>query len=1021
MRAPTRVALAAALAAWTGLTCASAPWPTFRGPSFDGHAPGGARLFEGETATLAVGWRVALGPGYSAPIVGDGLVFAMFAQGDADFLAAFDPAEGAERWRYRISRTYAGHDGSHDGPISTPALEGGRVFGLGAWGDLFAVEAATGRPLWTTHLADALGADKPHYGFASSPRVVDGVLLVELSQISENHDPASTKPPKPMAIAGLDPATGSVLWIAGDDHVEYHTATPATLGGQRQVLAVGQTWLLGLEPRTGKQLWSYKHEGDDRAMGGMTIVPLVAGDDRVFLMNKQDSSVMLRVVRRGAEWEVSPLWSNDGIARSYVPPVYHGGYLYGMNNRIFTCLNAETGETAWRSREPGDGFPIVVGKHLVVMTKPGSLHVIDASPAGYRERARLDLFGEHSWSEPVFAEGHLFARSMAHLARVDVQAGTPAERGRPAWFAGTLLGRFLAELEGAADKAAAIDAFLAAHPEAPIVESDGTVHFIYRGAAADVGIVGDMIGSRREDPMTRVAGTDFFHYTTRLEPTAAVTYGFIVDYKRAAPDPRNPRPANGLFGDVSWFGMPAWEGADFLGGADPDGQGQGRLETIEWTPPGTEPKPRQAEVYLPAGYDGGTRRYPVAYVHGGRAALDQGRMKQALDRLIGARIAPLIAVFVPPADPQAPRADERDEHYVQAIAEGLVPRIDASFRTIAAAPARASIGSGGMAGQALLVAFERPELFGRAGAQSPFFDDENIPGLAERGADVRPLVLYLDWGTYHMRSPHEAWSLVEANRKLWHALRAAGYRPAGGERPEGFGWPIFSAHTDELFAALFPPERPAAAARTPGADPQVNARFVAPDADLAELHKTFETESREIFARRESIVASLGLAPGEVVADVGAGTGLFLAPLAAAVGSTGQVVAVEISAPLVESMRKRAEAEGLAQVKVVLGSERSTNLAAASIDLAFVCDTYHHFTDPASMLANLRAALRPGGRLVVVDFERVPGVSRPWVLDHVRTGKREVIAEIEAAGFTRIDEPAVTGLKENYVLRFRRP
>ena len=98
-----------------------------------------------------------------------------------------------------------------------------------------------------------------------------------------------------------------------------------------------------------------------------------------------------------------------------------------MNNRIFTCLDAATGELAWRSREPGDGFPTLIGEHLVMITKPGSLHVIDASPDGYNEIARLDLFDEHSWSEVAFADGHLFARSMARLARVDLGVpSTPA-------------------------------------------------------------------------------------------------------------------------------------------------------------------------------------------------------------------------------------------------------------------------------------------------------------------------------------------------------------------------------------------------------------------------------------------------------------------------------------------------------------------------------------------------------------------------------------------------------------------
>ena len=125
--------------------------------------------------------------------------------------------------------------------------------------------------------------------------------------------------------------------------------------------------------------------------------------------------------------------------------------------------------------------------------------------------------------------------------------------------------------------------------------------------------------------------------------------------------------------------------------------------------------------------------------------------------------------------------------------------------------------------------------------------------------------------------------------------------------------------------------------------------------------------------------------------------------------------------PVVEHMRARAQHEGWRRVEVRLCGERSVELPRASIDLAFVCDTYHHFEYPRTTLASLHEALAPGGRLVVVDFERVPGKSREWVLDHVRADKQTFGAEIVAAGFEPAVELDVHGLEENYVLSFRRP
>ena len=107
--------------------------------------------------------------------------------------------------------------------------------------------------------------------------------------------------------------------------------------------------------KSGSVVWSYEHNGDSRAMGGRTIVPLPAGRDRVFLMNKQDSSVMLKIEKKSAaEYAISELWTGNSIKASYVTPVYHEGFLYGMSNRIFACVDAATGDIKWRSREPGD-------------------------------------------------------------------------------------------------------------------------------------------------------------------------------------------------------------------------------------------------------------------------------------------------------------------------------------------------------------------------------------------------------------------------------------------------------------------------------------------------------------------------------------------------------------------------------------------------------------------------------------------------------------------------------------------
>jgi predicted methyltransferase len=224
-----------------------------------------------------------------------------------------------------------------------------------------------------------------------------------------------------------------------------------------------------------------------------------------------------------------------------------------------------------------------------------------------------------------------------------------------------------------------------------------------------------------------------------------------------------------------------------------------------------------------------------------------------------------------------------------------------------------------------------------------------------------------------------------------------------------------------LAGACTAPATPPAPPVAPAHERQdINAPFLAPDLDVARYTQIFEGESREVARTREAIADALALRPGMAVADVGAGTGLFLEPLARRVGPGGRVYAVEISPRFRAHLAQRAAAAGLAQVEVVAATPRSSQLAPASVDVAFVCDTYHHFDEPSPTLAGLREALRAGGALVIVDFERIPGETPDWILEHVRAGKADVIREIEAAGFELEREVPVAGLADNYVLRFRR-
>jgi ubiquinone/menaquinone biosynthesis C-methylase UbiE len=201
-------------------------------------------------------------------------------------------------------------------------------------------------------------------------------------------------------------------------------------------------------------------------------------------------------------------------------------------------------------------------------------------------------------------------------------------------------------------------------------------------------------------------------------------------------------------------------------------------------------------------------------------------------------------------------------------------------------------------------------------------------------------------------------------------------------------------------------------------DPNINEPFKNPD--VKEYIKRFESDNREVFARRDQIVAALGLAPGMAVADVGAGTGLFTRLIADKVGKTGRVYAVDIAASFLTHIAADAQEHGQTQVVTVQASQFSTNLPGESVDLVFLCDVYHHLEDPQQALASIRRALRPGGGLVVIDFDRIEGRSADFVLKHVRADQAAFRKEIEAAGFSITPAKTSPVLKENFFLRFEK-
>jgi ubiquinone/menaquinone biosynthesis C-methylase UbiE len=200
---------------------------------------------------------------------------------------------------------------------------------------------------------------------------------------------------------------------------------------------------------------------------------------------------------------------------------------------------------------------------------------------------------------------------------------------------------------------------------------------------------------------------------------------------------------------------------------------------------------------------------------------------------------------------------------------------------------------------------------------------------------------------------------------------------------------------------------------------QLNKDF---DGDAAHWKQRFEHEGRAIYDKRFEVLDAMGLKPGMDVADIGAGSGLISRLIAQRVAPGGTVYAVDVAKSMVDLIAKTAQEEHITNLKAVLGDPHSPKLAPNSVDVVCIIDAYHHFEFHEDMLAEIKKALRPDGMLLLIDFKRVEGISREFILKMVRAGEGTFTDEFLNAGFDLV-ERRDDMFPENYLLKFkhRRP
>ncbi len=776
----------------------SKDWPKWRGANMDGKALQDDVFRFDEGYGLKIGWKKPLGSGYSSISVADGRAVTMYSDSTYDYVVAFDAEDGSELWRYTLGETFEGHDGSHNGQISTPTIDGNEVYVYARTGELLALNASNGQKIWSKNVKAEIDPLEPFHGFGTSPIVMGDLLFCQTGGQKEH------------TFCGFDKNTGELLWSAKGDTVNYQSPVHARLLGEDQIVSVTDHQIFGLHPENGEVLWQYRHNGQWNSFN-----PVVVGEDKIFLNHNFQRSALIQLSKQNGAYEANEVWNNRNIRSTFNTSVYHEGHLYGYSGRFLTCVDAATGETVWKSRPPGDGFMILVDDHLVILTKRGTLHVAKASTEDYVEMASLEVFEGLTWTPPSFANGSIYVRNLFEIARVDVAKvdETQLTLDEPELEVVNPDGefaKFVKRVEAAPDdqKQKLVAAFLAEHPNSPIIEGDRFAHIVFHGEAKDVAVLGDMLNVNAEQALHRIDGTDFFFASFELAPNAQIAYQLRKDFDSVITDPRNPNgaapggPAT-LQGDASLLRMPEAKVVDHF--RPRENVAKGTIETFEFASDILD-NSRNVHVYLPAGYAQSESKYPVLFANYGRGAKDFQAIPVTLDNLIAdKKIQPVIAVFVEAPNSFAEYARNQKDQHAQMYAEELVAMIDKKYRTIATRESRAIMGGdeGGYA--AYYAAFKYPQVFANAASQSGHLMP-NAGGTELReliaSSDAKSMKLYQDWGVYDLNyNANLRWT--DLNRDFNKFLKEKGYEVGGGELSQGFGWASWRNRTDQILMHFF--------------------------------------------------------------------------------------------------------------------------------------------------------------------------------------------------------------------------
>jgi outer membrane protein assembly factor BamB len=361
-------------------------------------------------------WTRPLGEGHSAILFENGRVYTQYRppaprRSQEEVVAALDAATGKTIWEHRYPSSTTGADYSEGaGPHATPLIVGNRLFAAGSRRELIALDKTTGKVLWSHDLIKEYKAPEVDRGMANSPLLFNNTILVPIGGRGQ-------------AIGAFHPDTGALLWKAGN--VDYSPASPSIIDvdGQKQLVLFGGDRIAGLDPATGRELWSHPHRTD----WGLNIsTPVWTPSDHLLLFSSAygTGSRALELRQAAGKTTVTERWAVNRV-RVHIGSIIRVGDTAYMSSGDFgpaflTAINTKTGAIAWQDRAFARAQLLYADNKLIVLDEDGTLGLASVSPQGLKVLARASILENLAWTPPTLVGKTLYVRDRKTIAAYDL-------------------------------------------------------------------------------------------------------------------------------------------------------------------------------------------------------------------------------------------------------------------------------------------------------------------------------------------------------------------------------------------------------------------------------------------------------------------------------------------------------------------------------------------------------------------------------------------------------------------------